>query len=148
MNQIRERPPQLGIVFLQGLDLLRVHPIAVGVDRYLVQIVGTPPLEGNKLLDGGEVNMEDVPIERHFSDIGDHIADARLVHALPDVLQFVGPHPHIDGHVPDTLFSGHAYLSPRSGASRLCGAGDCRSPACSAASRICWAIGRLTSRTP
>lgn len=102
-EQVGERPPQLGIVFLQGLDLLQVHAIGVGMDRHLVQIVGAPPLERNKLLDGGEVNMEDIAVEGHLADIGTHVSDARLVHARPDGLQLVGAHPHIEGHVPDAL---------------------------------------------
>ena len=65
------------------------------MDRHLVQIVGAPPLEQNKLLDGGKVNL---------ADRGAQVADARLGHTLPDGLQLIGPHPHIDGRGPNALF--------------------------------------------
>ena len=74
--------------------------------------------------------------------------NARLGHAFLDkLLLFLGYH-HMEMDGAAALFSGHAYLPPRSGAFRLGAAGACRSPASLAASFICSAIGRgLPSRS-
>ena len=119
-QQIRQRPPQVGIVLLQTLQLVRVQAaIAVGMDGRLIEIVCTAPLERHKLLDGFKVNVEHIAAQRHFSDIGAHVADARLGHALPNDLQLVRPYPHIDGDAADAL------LCQRSSRSRLRRLGGC-----------------------
>ena len=115
LEQVRQRPPQIGIVLLQRFDLFLIHAVAVGMGCHLIEIICTPPLEGHQLLDGGKVNMEDIAVEGHFADIGAHIADARLLHAPPDGLQLVRPHPYIERHIPDALFSGHATCRPVQG---------------------------------
>lgn len=115
LEQVGQRPPQIGIVLLQRFDLFLVHPVAVGMGRHLIEIICTPPLEGHQLLDGGKVNMEDIAVEGHFADIGAHVADARLLHAAPDGLQLVRPHPYIERHIPDALFPGHATCRPGQG---------------------------------
>lgn len=92
--------------------------------------------------------MEHIAIESHFPHIGPHIADARLVHALLNKGLLLLGHHHMEMDGAAALFSGHAYLPPRSGASRLGAEGACRSPASLAASFICSAIGRgLPSRS-
>ncbi len=119
-QQIRQRPPQIGIVLLQTLQLVRVQAaVAVGMDGRLIEIVCTAPLERHKLLDGFKVNVEHIAAQRHFSDIGAHVADARLGHALPNDLQLVRPYPHIDGDAADALFC------QRSSRSRLRRLGGC-----------------------
>ena len=75
-QQIRQRPPQVGIVLLQTLQLVRVQAaVAVGMDGRLIKIVCTAPLEQHKLLDGFKVNVEHIAAQRHFSDICAHVAD-------------------------------------------------------------------------
>ena len=54
--------PHPGVVLLQPFDFLRVHTVGMGVDGYLIEIVGTPSLQGNQLPDRGKVNMEDIAI--------------------------------------------------------------------------------------
>lgn len=49
----RKGAPQVRIVLLQGLDFLRVQAVTVGMDRYLIEIVCTPPLQGNEFPDRG-----------------------------------------------------------------------------------------------
>lgn len=113
-QQIGQRPPQVGIVLLKLFQLVRVKAaVAVGVDRRLIEIVCTAPLEGNQLLDRGKVNVEHITAQRHFSDIGAHVADARLRHALLNGVQLVRAHPYIDRHIADAL------LGQRSSRSRL-----------------------------
>ena len=108
LEQVGQRPPQIGIVLLQRFDLFLVHPVAVGMGRHLIEIICTPPLEGHQLLDGGKVNMEDIAVEGH-------IADARFLHMPPDGLQLVRPHPYIERHIPDALLPGHATCRPGQG---------------------------------
>ena len=124
LEQVGQRPPQIGIVLLQRFDLFLVHAVAVGMGRHLIEIICTPPLEGHQLLDGGKVNMEDIAVEGHFADIGAHIADARLFHAPPDGLQLVRPHPYIERNIPDALLSGHATCRPIQGPPAWAGAGS------------------------
>lgn len=115
-----DEPPEHKIVLLQTLQLVRVQAaIAVGMDGRLIEIVCTAPLERHKLLDGFKVNVEHIAAQRHFSDIGAHVADARLGHALPNDLQLVRPYPHIDGDAADALFR------QRSSRSRLRRLGGC-----------------------
>lgn len=107
------------------------------MDCHLVEVVGAPPLEGHQLPHRGEVHLKHIAIEGHFSDIGAHIADARLLHAGLDRLQLLRAHPNIERHIPAALLPRHSYLSPRSGASFLGPGGACRSWACLPASSIC-----------
>lgn len=51
-------PPQRFIITLEPCDFLRVYAVHVGVDGHLIEIVGTPPLKGNQLFYGREINME------------------------------------------------------------------------------------------
>lgn len=43
-EHLRHLAPQLFIVPFQAVDLLRVHPVGVGMDGHLIEIVGTAPL--------------------------------------------------------------------------------------------------------
>lgn len=124
LEQVGQRPPQISIVLLQRFDLFLIHAVAVGMGCHLIEIICTPPLEGHQLLDGGKVNMEDIAVEGHFADIGAHIADARLFHALPDGLQLIRPHPYIERHIPDALLSGHATCRPGQGPPAWAGPDD------------------------
>ena len=56
--------------------------------------------------------MEDIAVKGHLSDIGAHIADARIFHAAPDCLQLVRPHPNIELHIPDALLFSHTTYRP------------------------------------
>ena len=63
-------PPQLFIVPPQAVYFLRIHPVSVGVNRHLIEIVGTAALQGHQLLDRGKVYMKNIAIERHLPHIG------------------------------------------------------------------------------
>ena len=62
--------------------LLGVHAVGIGVDRHLIEIVRTAPLQGNKLPNRGQIDMEHISVERHLPHIRAHVSDARLGHAL------------------------------------------------------------------
>ncbi len=146
LQQLGERPPQIGVVLLERLELVGVEAaVGVHMERRLIEIVGAPPLEGHQLPHRGEVHLEHIAVEGHFSDIGAHIADARLLHSVLDRLQLLRAYPNIERHIPSALLSRHGYLSPRSGASRLGVGGACRSLACLPASFICWEMGGFFS---
>lgn len=148
LQQLGQGPPQVSIVLLERLELVGIEAaVGVHMERRLIEIVGAPPLEGHQLPHRGEVHLEHIAIEGHFSDVGAHVADAHLLHAVLDRLQLLRAHPNVERHVSDALFSLHGYLSPRSGASFLGTGGDCRSWASLPASSICREIGTLTSRT-
>ena len=84
-QDLRHLPPQLFIVPPQAVYFLRVHPVGVGVNRHLIEIVGTAALQGHQLLDRGKVYMENVAVERHLPHIGPGVGDTGL------------GHPHMDG---------------------------------------------------
>ena len=65
-QDLRHLPPQLFIVPPQAVYFLRVNPVGVGVNRHLIEIVGTAALQGHQLLDRGKVYMENVAVERHL----------------------------------------------------------------------------------
>ena len=54
--------PQLFIVPPQAVYFLRLHPVGVGVNRHLIEIVGAAALQGHQLLDRGKVYMENVTV--------------------------------------------------------------------------------------
>ena len=83
LEQVRQRPPQIGIVLLQRFNLFLVHAVAVGMGRHLIEIICTPPLEGHQLLDGGKVNMEDKQkIEQRAANAGMTVTDYLTTRAL------------------------------------------------------------------
>ena len=53
------------IVLLQRGDLRGIYAVGIGMDRHLVEVVCTPPLQGHQFPDIREVNMEHIPIEGH-----------------------------------------------------------------------------------
>ena len=62
-----QRPSKVSVAPLQGLDFIGVNAAAgVHMDRYLVKVIGAPPLEGHQLPDVREVNMEHIAIQSHF----------------------------------------------------------------------------------
>lgn len=67
---------------MQRGNLLGINAVGIGMDRHLVEIVCTTPLQGNKLPHGGKIDVEHIAIERHLPHIRAHVADARLGHAL------------------------------------------------------------------
>lgn len=62
-QQLGQRLPQIGIVLLQTFDVIGVYPaVGVGRDRHLIEIVGAPPLQGDKLPDGGQIDVEHIAV--------------------------------------------------------------------------------------
>lgn len=88
-QNLRHLPPQLFIVPPQAVYFLRVHPVGVGVNRHLIEIVGTAALQGHQFLDRGKVYMENVAVERHLPHIGPGVGDPSLGHPRMDGGQFV-----------------------------------------------------------
>ena len=93
-------PPQLFIVLFQPVNLFRVQPVGMGVDGYLVQIVGAPPLQGDQLPDGRKVHMEDIAVQGHLPHIGPGVGNAGLGHAPVYLGQLVRRHHHVQVPVP------------------------------------------------
>lgn len=59
--------PKISVVPLQGLDLVGVNAaVGVHMDRYLVEVVGTPLLEGHQLPDVREVTWSTQPFKAIF----------------------------------------------------------------------------------
>ena len=82
-QEIRQRPPQGGIVPLQGREFFGINcAVGIGLNCHLVQIVGAAPLERNQLTNRRKVNMKHIPTQGHFPHIGSHITDASLRHTF------------------------------------------------------------------
>lgn len=56
--------PTAGRLFPSGT------PVGVGMNRHLIESVGTAALQGHQLLDRGKVYMENVAVERQLPHIG------------------------------------------------------------------------------
>ena len=63
LEQVGQRPPQIGIVLLQRFYLFLVCPIAVGMGRHLIEIIRTPPLGETPVSGRKKVDMEDITVE-------------------------------------------------------------------------------------
>ena len=148
LQKIRQRLPQGRIVFLQCRYFLGVHAVGVGMDRYLVEVIGAPPLQGHQLPDGSQINVQYIAIEGHFPHIGSHVPNTGLRHALLYQRLFLLGHHNVQ--VDGTA----ALLCHRSSRSRdLALGGISRTlstgfSVCSLAAFICSAMGRFTSCTP
>ena len=126
-----ERPPQIGIVLLERLEFVGVEAaVGVHMERRLIEIVGAPPLEGHQLPHRGEVHLEHIAIEGHFSHIGPHVQNPHLGHALLDLPLLLRRHHDMKMNRAAAFLSRHGYRSPRSGASLFGLGGACRPASC------------------
>ena len=112
LQQLGERPPQVGVVLLERLELVGVEAaVGVHMERRLIEIIGAPPLEGHQLPHRGEVHLEHIAIEGHFSHIGPHVQNAHLGHALLDLLLLLRRHHHMKMNRAAALFCIVLFLS-------------------------------------
>ena len=105
--------PHPGVVLFQLFAFLRVHAEGMSMDGYLIEIVGTPSLQGNQLPDRGKVNVEDIAIQGHLSHIGSDVGNTGFGDAFLYLFQLVGCYHHMKVLIP--LAAG----SHRSSRSRL-----------------------------
>jgi hypothetical protein len=65
------------------------------VNGNLIQIVRTSALQGNKLSNGREIDIQDVSVQGHFANIGPRIGYSGLGHALMDGVELVLRHHNV-----------------------------------------------------
>ena len=82
---------------MQNFDLVGVNAaVGIHMNRHLVEVVGTPPLQSYQLPDVREVNIENIAVECHFPHIDSHVGDPSLglfcggFHLLPNGTGSVG----------------------------------------------------------
>ena len=61
----------------------------MGFPSILVQIVGADTKQPGQLPDFGQIQVNHISVNRHFTDKGRSICDTGLRHALPDFIHFL-----------------------------------------------------------